>query len=131
MIDHLTTYATDYDATVRFYDAVLGALGYDRQMNLVASWNPDWPTRRMCAYGPKGKPVFWVAEAREAATPRHVAFKAHARAEVDAFHRVGIELGAKDNGAPGLRPEYHPTYYGAFLLDPDGNNVEAVTQGPE
>jgi catechol 2,3-dioxygenase-like lactoylglutathione lyase family enzyme len=131
MIDHASTYATDYDATIRFYDAVLPGLGYVRQMDRVASWSPDWPTQRMCAYGPKGRPIYWIYEAREEATPRHIAFVARKRAEVDAFHRAGLEAGGKDNGAPGPRPQYHPGYYGAFLLDPDGNNVEAVVHGPD
>lgn len=74
--------------------------------------------------------MFWISETREPATPRHIAFRAHSRTEVDAFHRAGLSLGAEDNGAPGLRPEYHSNYYGAFLLDPDGNNVEAVFHGP-
>jgi len=131
MIDHASTYATDYDATVRFYDAVLPGLGYIRQMDMVASWNADWPTQRMCAYGPKGRPIYWIYEVREASTPRHIAFVARTRALVDAFHRAGLEAGAEDNGAPGPRPQYHPGYYGAFLLDPDGNNVEAVVHGPD
>ncbi len=131
MIDHLSTYATDYAATKRFYEAVLGVLGYGLQTEAVASWNPEWPTQRMCAFGPEGQYVFWVIEVRQPATPRHIAFAARDRAGVDAFHRAALGVGGHDNGAPGLRPQYHPNYYGAFALDPDGNNVEAVCHRAE
>ncbi|UJR81696.1 VOC family protein [Sandaracinus amylolyticus] len=130
MIDHLSTYATDYAATKRFYDAVMPALGHRCVMELTASWNPEWPTQRMCAYGPGDKPIYWIIEARASSTPRHIAFAAQSRAEVDAFHRRGLETGAEDHGAPGVRAHYHPAYYGGFLLDPDGNNVEAVCHTP-
>lgn len=126
MIDHLTTYATDFAATKSFYDAVLPALGYQLNVETVASWDPEFPTRRLCAYGPGKKPSFWLAEVTEASTPRHVAFAAPDRAAVDAFYAAGLAAGGADNGAPGERPIYHPGYYGGFLLDPDGNNVEAV-----
>ncbi len=126
MIDHLSTYALDYDATVAFYDAALTALGYARNTNMVAAWDPDFPTRRLCAYGPGGRPVFWVAEDKGKHTPRHVAFVAKDRAGVHAFHGAGLAAGGEDNGKPGPREHYHPGYYGGFLIDPDGNNVEAV-----
>jgi catechol 2,3-dioxygenase-like lactoylglutathione lyase family enzyme len=126
MIDHLSTYATDYPATKRFYEAVLGALGHSLQSESVAAWNPDWPTQRMCAFGPPGRFAFWIIEVRGFATPRHTAFVAKDRAGVNAFYRAAITAGGRDNGPPGLRPEYHANYYGAFAFDPDGNNVEAV-----
>jgi catechol 2,3-dioxygenase-like lactoylglutathione lyase family enzyme len=125
MIDHLSTYATDYDATRAFYAAALGVLGYGAQADAVATWNADFPTQRMCAFGPPGQPVFWVIEVRAAASPRHTAFAAADRAGVDAFYRAALSAGGRDNGPPGLRVQYHPAYYGAFVLDPDGNNVEA------
>lgn len=125
MIDHLSTYATDYPATKRFYDAALGALGYALTTEMVADWDPDFPERRMCAFG-TDRPVFWVIEVRDAASPRHLAFVAPDRDAVAAFHAAALGAGGLDNGAPGLRPIYHPDYYGAFALDPDGNNVEAV-----
>jgi len=129
MIDHLSTSAIDFDATQKFYDAVFATLGYERNVDMVTSWDPENPTRRICAYGPGQKPTFWVGEAGEANGSRHVAFVAADRAAVDAFHAAGLEAGGKDNGAPGERPQYHPGYYGAFLIDPDGNNVEAVCHG--
>lgn len=130
MIDHLSTYATEFAATRAFYEAVLPVLGFTVQADLVAEWDPAFPERRMCAFGPEGRPVFWVIEVREPATPRHVAFAAADRAEVARFHAVGLAAGGVDHGAPGPRPEYHPDYFGAFLLDPDGNNVEAVCHTP-
>jgi len=126
MIDHLGSYAKDYEASRKFYDAVLTALGYPRQREMVTEWDGDFPTRRMAAYGPEGRLQFWLIEVKESATPRHVAFAAKDRAAVDRFYQAALAAGAKDNGAPGLRPMYHPAYYGAFVLDPDGNNVEAV-----
>lgn len=130
MIDHLSTYATDFSKTQRFYEAAFAPLGYGMQMNLVAEWNPEFPTQRLCAFGPQGKPAFWVIEAKTPATPRHVAFAAPSRDAVDRFFQEALAHGGKDNGAPGLRPLYHEHYYGAFVLDPDGNNVEAVCHQP-
>lgn len=129
MIDHYSTYATDYDATVRFYDAALAPLGYTRNVNMVTTWDAEWPTRRASAYGPENKPILWVIEVKEAASPRHVAFVAADEAAVAAFHAAALDTGAGDNGAPGPRAHYHPGYYGAFVFDPDGNNVEAVFHG--
>ena len=120
MIDDVSTHATDYPTTVRFYDAVLGALGYAPHAEM------EVPNGRMAAYGPEGQYFFRVIEVQEAAIPCHVVFVAPDRAAVDRFHRVGLEAGGTDNGAPRERPQVHPGYYGAFLHDPDGNNVEAM-----
>ncbi len=129
MIDHVSFYARDYAATKRFYDAALTALGFACLVEMTASWDPEFPTRRICAYGTE-KPCFWLIEAREPYTPRHLAFSASSRADVDAFHAAGLGAGGTDHGAPGPRPVYHEHYYGSFLLDPDGNNVEAVCHAP-
>jgi predicted lactoylglutathione lyase len=131
MIDHISTYATNYPATKSFYEAVFAPLGYSLQMEFVAEWNLNFPTQRMCGLGVKGKPSFWIIEVKEKATPRHVAFSATSRSAVDLFYQQAMENGGKDNGEPGLRPTYHEHYYGAFAFDPDGNNVEAVCHGPE
>lgn len=131
MIDHLSTYATDYPATRAFYEATFSALGFSLQTEFVADWNADFPTQRMCAFGPEGRPIFWVIETKESATPRHIAFSATSRGAVDSFHALALANGGTDNGGPGLRPEYHADYYGAFVLDPDGNNAEAVCHAPE
>ncbi len=128
MIDHMSFYATDYPKTKTFYEKVLAPLGYGLVREMVATWDPSWPTRRFCAFGPPNKPVLWLAEVKDEgrATARHVAFTAKDHAAVDAFHVAALEAGGKDNGAPGPRPVYHANYYGAFVIDPDGNNVEAV-----
>ena len=131
MLDHISTYATDFLATRAFYAAALRPLGYTVQMEFVAGDDPELPKRRICAFGPEGRPAFWIVEVAEPASPRHVAFAASDRAAVRAFHAAALAAGGRDHGAPGLRPEYHPTYYGAFALDPDGNNAEAVCHAPE
>lgn len=131
MIDHLSTYARDYLKTKNFYAAVFSELGFGLQTEMIATWNKYFPTQRMCAFGPESKPVFWVIEVKEAYTPRHVAFTASSRAEVDAFYKAALALGAEGNGEPGLRPQYHEHFYGAFVIDPDGNNAEAICHSPE
>ncbi len=130
MLDHVSTYATSYDATKRFYEAALGPLGSRLQTEFVAGWDADFSTRRICAFGPE-RAVFWVIEVKQASSPRHIAFVAANRAAVRAFYNAGLAAGGKDNGAPGPRPIYHSDYYGGFLLDPDGNNVEAVCRSPD
>ncbi|MBC3875542.1 VOC family protein [Undibacterium flavidum] len=131
MIDHLSTYATDYVATKDFYLSAFAPLGFTLQMEFVAEWNADFPTQRMCAFGVEGKPTFWIIESKEKATPRHVAFTATSRTAVDAFYQEAMTHGGEDNGKPGLRPHYHANYYGAFVFDPDRNNVEAVCHTAE
>jgi catechol 2,3-dioxygenase-like lactoylglutathione lyase family enzyme len=131
MIDHLTTYATNFDATKAFYEAVFAELGYSKQVEMAFEADLDLPGRRACAFGPEGRPVFWIAEVLEAYAPRHVAFTAANREQVVAFHAAGLQAGGNDFGAPGLRPIYHEHYFGAFLTDPDGNNVEAVCHAPD
>jgi catechol 2,3-dioxygenase-like lactoylglutathione lyase family enzyme len=117
MYDHIGLKVKDLDASVRFYSAALGALGHE----IGAS---DETT---AGIGPKGAPGLWLyADAKLAHSLVHVAFTAGSRAAVDAFYREGLKARGRDNGAPGLRQDYSPTYYAAFLLDPDGNNVEAV-----
>jgi len=81
-------------------------------------------------FGKDGKPTFWIAD-REVSGPVHVAFVSFDRSTVDAFHAAALAAGGHDNGKPGLRPQYHPSYYGAFVYDPDGNNIEAVCHRPE
>ena len=125
MIDHLSTYATDYKATREFYRTVFEPLGHALQMEFS-----DHSGKQMCAFGPEQLAVFWVIEVDQPATPRHVAFTAQNREQVQAFYLAGLENGGRDNGPPGTRPIYHEHYYGAFLIDPDGNNVEAVCHSP-
>src|SRR5690349_13926472 len=111
MIDHLSTYATDFEATRRFYEAALKPLGSGAALELVATWDQAFPTRRMAAFGPDHQPVFWVIEQREASTPRHVAFSARSAEAVKAFHRAALQAGGRDNGAPGPRPQYSAGYF--------------------
>lgn len=117
MYDHIGLKVNNLDGAVRFYEAALGALGH-----VVASREASY-----AGIGPKGEPGLWLYQAEGPTGPgMHVAFRAADRAAVDRFHRSGLAAGGKDNGKPGLRADYSPTYYAAFLIDPDGNNVEAV-----
>ncbi len=126
MIDHVSTYAKNFDATQSFYRAALAPLGFTIQQEMVATWDADFPTRRACAFGPPGMSTFWVIETKQDVTPRHTAFEATTRASVTAFYDAALAAGGRDNGEPGLRPIYHEHYYAAFVFDPDGNDVEAV-----
>jgi catechol 2,3-dioxygenase-like lactoylglutathione lyase family enzyme len=124
VIDHIGLCVADYERSKAFYVAALAPLGYEVIMEVgeVGPW---------AGLGVGGKPDFWIGKG-EATTPRlHVALRARNRATVRAFYDAAIRAGARDNGPPGLRPEYHPNYYGAFVIDPDGHNVEAVCHDPE
>ncbi|TKT81323.1 VOC family protein [Aquamicrobium sp. LC103] len=126
MIDHMGIRVADFEASKAFYDKAMAPLGASLLMMVPTEYTGGV---KVGGYG-RDRPTFWL---HENDTPRdhlHVAFTARSRAEVDAFHAAAIAAGGRDNGAPGLRPHYHPDYYGAFVLDPDGNNVEAVCHGP-
>ena len=125
MIDHLSTYATNYERTRDFYNAALEPLG----IGLVTEFTASEGSERVCAFGSGQLGQLWVIESRIAYTPRHLAFRAASRRHVDEFHTAALAAGGTDNGAPGLRPHYHAGYYGAFVIDPDGNNIEAVFHG--
>ncbi|MGI9317264.1 MAG: VOC family protein [bacterium] len=126
MIDHLSTYAVDFSATKLFYQKVFATLGYTIQCELESDWDDGSLGRRICAFGHNDKSTFWIIESASPSTGRHVAFKANNRQQVDAFYNAAMNAGAADNGVPGLRPEYHENYYAAFVIDPDGNDIEAV-----
>ncbi|MDQ0392829.1 VOC family protein [Labrys monachus] len=127
MIDHIGLAVRDFDASRAFYDAALAPLGYAVCKEVTAAMTGG---SRHAGYGPEGKPQFWIGTGGSAGGPVHVAFEARNRGEVYAFHAAAMAAGARDNGAPGIRAHYHPDYYGAFVLDPDGNNIEAVCHGP-
>ena len=119
MIDHLIIGVRDLAASRAFYERALAPLGIH-----ILFEHPTSGT----GFGSNGKPEFFLAS-RAPSSPLHVAFAGPDRATVDAFHEAALAGGATDNGAPGLRPHYHASYYGAFVLDPDGNNIEAVCHG--
>jgi catechol 2,3-dioxygenase-like lactoylglutathione lyase family enzyme len=117
MYDHIGLRVKDMEVAVRFYSAALAALGH-----VKGSEGEGY-----VGFGPKGAPALWLhAYEGKSGTGAHVAFSARDRASVDRFYEAGLKAGGKDNGKPGLRADYSPTYYAAFLIDPDGNNVEAV-----
>jgi catechol 2,3-dioxygenase-like lactoylglutathione lyase family enzyme len=119
MLDHIGIAATDIAKSRSFYVKALAPLGIGIVMEFPEA----------VGLGAEHKPFFWLGQANSA-TPVHVAFAAKDRAGVDAFYKAAIAAGGKDNGGPGLRPEYHANYYGAFVLDPDGHNIEAVCHLP-
>ena len=127
MLDHVSVVAADIARARAFYAAVLAPLGYGRVMDL------DHAGKTYTGYGPPNKPAFWIYGGYSAPTPHaghHLAFVAPDRPSVDAFHRAALALGGRDEGKPGLRPEYHPNYYAAFVFDPDGHKIEAVCHAP-
>jgi catechol 2,3-dioxygenase-like lactoylglutathione lyase family enzyme len=115
VIDHVKLFVSDFERSRDFYERALDPLGFRMMME---------PAPGVAGFG-AGFPCFWIEEA-QSATTAHVAFRTEDRARVDAFHAAALAAGGTDNGAPGLRPQYHPSYYGAFVHDPGGNNVEAV-----
>ncbi len=116
MIDHTGVTVIDVANSKAFYQAALAPLGYEAIMEFDDA----------VGFGVPPKPDFWIGKAALSGTAVHVAFHADTRAQVDAFHRAAMAAGGRDNGPPGLRPHYHASYYAAFVLDPDGNNIEAV-----
>lgn len=127
MIDHIGICVKDYEASAAFYEAALGALGASLLMTVPPEHTGGV---KIGGYG-REKPDFWLHGAGEPGPGRHIAFSARNRAEVDAFYNAAMAAGGRDNGKPGIRAHYHPDYYGAFVIDPDGNNVEAVCHKPE
>jgi catechol 2,3-dioxygenase-like lactoylglutathione lyase family enzyme len=117
MFDHVGLRVKDLRASVRFYTSVLAPLGYAL----------DTDSAEAASFGPPGQSMLWLHQVGGAGGQGvHVAFRAPTRVAVDRFHAAGLQAGGRDNGAAGHRPDYSPTYYAAFLVDPDGNNVEAV-----
>jgi catechol 2,3-dioxygenase-like lactoylglutathione lyase family enzyme len=128
IIDHVTLVVSDIKRSKEFYEKTLSTLGVKALMDFGQA----------CGFGRDTKPDFWIgtgpasfqtAEQLQVITPTHVAFSARNREEVDAFYKAALEAGGKDFGAPGVRSHYHPHYYGAFILDLDGHDIEAVFHG--
>ncbi len=123
MLDHIGLNVSDYARSRAFYRRALAPLGFSLLME---------PAPGTGGFGRDGKPWFWITDQRRPTSENvHVAFTAADRPTVEAFHAAALAAGGTDNGAPGVRELYHPTYYGAFALDPDGNNIEVVCHRPE
>jgi catechol 2,3-dioxygenase-like lactoylglutathione lyase family enzyme len=121
MFDHLGIGVSDYAQSKAFFLKALQPLGVGIVME----------GEHGLGLGPKGKPALWLFQTPQTPAPLHIAFTAENRQQVQDFHRAALEAGGQDNGGPGLRPHYHPNYYGAFVIGPDGHNVEAVCHRPE
>ena len=128
MLDHIGIGASDFDASRRFYLAALAPLGISLMMEVTPEMTGSY---HGIGLGKNGKPSFWVGNNPPLGNSLHIAFAASTRAEVDAFYAAAMAAGGRDNGAPGLRPHYHPNSSGAFVFDPDGVNIEAVCHAPE
>jgi catechol 2,3-dioxygenase-like lactoylglutathione lyase family enzyme len=128
MIDHTGLAVSDFSRSKAFYIAALAPLGYSilAEFPAAPTGSPD-----IGGFGEPPEPDFWIVGGTPNKPPIHVAFRVENRAKVRAFYEAALAAGAKDNGAPGIREHYHPNYYAAFVLDPDGHNVEAVCHAPE
>jgi catechol 2,3-dioxygenase-like lactoylglutathione lyase family enzyme len=122
VLDHITFGVADFDVAIAFYDKALAPLGVTRLVHVTAEQSG---TSAFAGYG-DSRPFFWIGGGEASRGQMHIAFTAESRSVVDAFYQAALAAGGTDNGAPGVRPHYHPTYYGAFVLDPEGRNIEAV-----
>ena len=127
MIDHVGFPVSDYARARSFYEKALAPLGY----TLIMEVQENQFGAKAAGFGINGKPDFWIGGEGGLQKPVHVAIVSKDRASVDAFYKAALAAGGKDNGAPGLRPHLHENYYAAYVHDPDGNNLEAVTHRPE
>jgi catechol 2,3-dioxygenase-like lactoylglutathione lyase family enzyme len=125
MLDHIGIGVSDYARSRQFYIHVLSALDIAVVMEVTAEQTGG---HEACGFGANDKPSFWISPGPVARS--HVAFAAQSRRDVDSFHKMAMAAGGRDNGAPGIRPHYHADYYAAFVLDPDGHNIEAVCHMP-
>lgn len=129
MIDHVGFAVSDLVRSDSFYKAALAPLGIAELMRVTPEQTESGGTA--IGYGKDNNPFFWIGDNEAVGQGNHVAFTAASRAEVDAFHAAALAAGGTDNGAPGIREHYHPNYYAAFVRDPDGSNIEAVSHRPE
>jgi catechol 2,3-dioxygenase-like lactoylglutathione lyase family enzyme len=128
VLDHVGISIADFARSKAFYLQALAPLGYGLVMEVSAAQTGG---TSHAGFGPPGRPHFWIGDGKAVAGQVHFAFAARDRAAVRAFYDAALAAGARDNGPPGPRPQYHPDYYGAFVLDPDGHNIEAVCHLPE
>jgi catechol 2,3-dioxygenase-like lactoylglutathione lyase family enzyme len=133
MIDHTGVVVSDFARSKEFYLSALAPIGLQLLMEFPASVTGStdvagFGSPESLAQGVS--PEFWLARGTPGSCPTHVAFRVAGRTLVDGFHKAALAAGGRDNGAPGPRPHYHPNYYGAFVLDPDGHNIEAVCHAP-
>jgi catechol 2,3-dioxygenase-like lactoylglutathione lyase family enzyme len=128
MIDHVGFPVSDYERSKAFYTRALAPLGYVLVKEIPADRTEAG--HPAAGFGTGGKPDFWIGGEGGIDRPLHIAILARDRTTVDVFHRAALAAGGKDNGAPAVRPHYHANYYGAFVLDPDGHNIEAVCHAP-
>lgn len=128
MIDHIGITVSDFEASKKFYIAALKPLGFELVMEVSAALTGRTD---VAGLGAPPKPELWIAHGVPNNPPIHVALRVESRRTVDEFHRAAIAAGGRDNGAPGIRAHYHPHYYAAFVLDPDGHNVETVCHQAE
>ena len=126
MIDHTGVSVRDFARSKAFYAGALAPLGYEVILEFPAATGHSG----MAGMGTPPKPDFWVIGGEPNVPPVHIAFRTGSRALVDAFYKAAIAAGGRDNGPPGIRAHYHPNYYGAYVLDPDGHNIEAVCHDP-
>ena len=127
MIDHTGVIVSDITRSKQFYQIALAAIGYE----LLAEFPAEITGHTdVAGFGEHGKPDFWISKGTPNQPPVHIAFRVNDRKQVDAFYQAALVQGGKDNGAPGIRAHFHPDYYGAFVLDPDGHNIEAVCHLP-
>lgn len=127
MIDHTGLVVSDFERSKRFYSEALAPIGYAKLAEFPASITGHTD---VAGFGEPPKPDFWISRGTPNQPPIHIAFRVGSRALVEAFYQAALAAGGRNNGAPGLRPHYHPHYYGAFVLDPDGHNIEAVCHEP-
>ena len=127
MLDHIGLRVADVERARAFYNKALAPLGITIVMEVTAE---QTGSNAYLGYGEGSKPYFWLGQNAPTTSGLHVAFATDSRAKVDAFYKAAMAAGGKDNGPPGVRAHYHPTYYGAFVLDPDGHNIEAVCHAP-
>jgi len=128
MLDHVGIPVSDYARSLAFYTQALAPLGIGLLMEIGQE---EIAGARAAGFGTEGNPYFWFGDDGAPGQHSHVAFAVDSRAIVDAFHAAALAAGGRDNGAPGVRERYDPDYYAAFVLDPDGHNIEAVCHRPE